>query len=509
MSTPRVIRLAPDDTVAVAVDALAPGDPVNPPGSGAGGLLARDAVPAGHKVSLVAIPAGTPIRRYGQTIGFAGEDIGPGSHVHAHNVTADGFNRAYEFATDLRPPPLAATPRTFRGYLRPDRRAGTRNYVAVISTVNCSASASRFIAERLPQDVLASYPSIDGVLALTHKGGCTGPLDGDDHLRLERVLAGFAGHPNVGACLLVGLGCEVAQAASVIERQGLGGRSGIRTLVIQEQGGLRRTVEAGVAALRELLPGAAAVERTELPASMLVLGTQCGGSDGFSGITANPALGVAADLLVAQGGTVILPETPELFGAEHILTTRAVSREVGEALLERIRWWVWYAGVFGASIDNNPTPGNKAGGLTTIYEKSLGAVAKGGSTPLTAVYRYAEAVTAPGLVVMDTPGNDPISLTGVVAGGANVCAFTTGRGSVYGCKPTPCLKIATTSGLYRHMSDDMDLDAGVILDGASVEDVGAAIFEKLLAVASGRRTKSEEQGVGDEEFAPWTVGPVL
>jgi altronate hydrolase len=542
VTRPLVIRLAATDNVAVAVDDLAPGDSFALAGDqNAPGLHVRDAIPAGHKVSLTEIPTGGAIRRYGQLIGLATRDISPGKHVHTHNCSADCLLGATSpasasfgdspsagatnvsptnvSATDLGGPclsasggfPLPATGarRTFQGYLRPGGRAGTRNYVAVISTVNCSGSAARLIAERASSQLLPSYPTIDGIVALTYKGGCTWPVDGEDHLRLERVIGGFARHPNVGACLLVGLGCEVVQATKLVEREGLAGRDNLGVLVIQEQGGLGKTVEAAVAALRELLPTAAAVERTELPASLLVLGTQCGGSDAFSGITANPALGVAADLLVAQGGTVVLPETPELFGAEHLLTRRAVRPEVAEALLERIRWWQWYAGVFGGTVDNNPTPGNKAGGITTIVEKSLGAVAKAGTTPLKAVYRYAEPVTEHGLVVMDTPGNDPVSLTGVVAGGANIIAFTTGRGSVYGCKPVPSLKIASTSALYRRLADDMDLDAGVILDGVPLEDVGRAIFEELLAVASGRQTKSEAQGLGDEEFAPWMVGPLL
>ena len=281
------------------------------------------------------------------------------------------------------------------------------------------------------------------------------------------------------------------------------------TITIQEEGGIGKTVAAGVRALAELLPRANDVRRSEFPASRLILGTECGGSDGNSGVTANPALGIASDLLVAQGGTTILGETPEIYGAEHLLTRRAIDRTVGSALVERIRWWEWYTSVFGAEINNNPTPGNKAGGLTTIYEKSLGAIAKGGSTALRAVYRYAEPVTEPGLVVMDTPGYDPASLTGIVAGGANVCVFTTGRGSVYGCKPTPCIKIASNSPLYQRMQDDMDIDAGVILDGAPVEEVGAAIFDQILEVAGGKKTKSELQDVGEEEFAPWSIGPVL
>jgi altronate hydrolase len=280
-------------------------------------------------------------------------------------------------------------------------------------------------------------------------------------------------------------------------------------LNIQDEGGITRTVEAAVRAVFELLPEANACQRTEQPASKIHLALECGGSDGNSGVTANPALGVAADLVVAQGGTAVLGETTEIYGAEHLLTRRAVSRAVGEKLIERIKWWEWYTGIFGAEINNNPSPGNKDGGLTTIYEKSLGAIAKGGSTALVDVVGYAEPVKAKGFVVMDTPGYDPVSMTGIVAGGANVLVFTTGRGSVFGCKPAPSIKVATNTPMYNHMIDDMDVNAGVVLDGTPVAEVGQRIFEEILAVAGGKKTKSEINGVGEEEFAPWSIGPTL
>ena len=280
-------------------------------------------------------------------------------------------------------------------------------------------------------------------------------------------------------------------------------------LTIQECGGIGKTTDAGVKAVIAMLPRVNDVRRVQLPAKHLILGTNCGGSDGNSGVTANPALGVASDLIVQQGGTTILGETPEIYGAEHVLTRRAVSAEVGQKLVDRIKWWEWYTGVFGAEINNNPSPGNKEGGLTTIYEKSNGAIAKAGSTALVDVVQYAEPVTAKGFVVMDTPGYDPVSMTGIVAGGANVCVFTTGRGSVYGCKPVPCLKVATNTPMYERMESDMDIDAGKILDGASVESVGREIFAAILAAASGKKTKSELHGVGEEEFAPWQIGPTL
>jgi len=382
--------------------------------------------------------------------------------------------------------------------------------------VNCSASTSKYIAERVrATGILDSFPNVDGIVAIVHRQGCAMQYDGPDHQQLDRTLAGFARHPNVGAYILVGLGCEIVQASHLIENEKLnlvqlnGAKSTPLALSIQECGGIGKTVEAGVRAVAEMLPRVNEVKRVKLPAKHIVLGTNCGGSDGNSGVTANPALGVASDLIVQHGGTSILGETPEIYGAEHILTRRAVSREVGEKLVERIKWWEQYTSMFGAEINNNPSPGNKEGGLTTIYEKSLGAIAKAGSTAMVDVFRYAEPVTAKGFVVMDTPGYDPVSMTGIVAGGANVCVFTTGRGSVFGCKPVPSIKVATNSPLYNHMIGDMDINAGKVLEGVTLEQVGQEVFEKILAVASGEKTKSEINGVGEEEFAPWSIGPTL
>jgi altronate hydrolase len=392
----------------------------------------------------------------------------------------------------------------------------------VISTVNCSASTSRYIADRFRDGAWRKdFPNVDGVFAITHKGGCGLPFEGPDHQILERVLAGFANHPNVAAYVIVGLGCEVGFAQHLVDAQDLvtlavpgshgAGRAPQRPrmLNIQEQGGITRTVEAAVRAVHDLLPEANSWTRSEQPASKICLAMECGGSDGNSGITANPALGAAADLLVAHGGSAFLGETTEIYGAEHLLTRRAVSREVGEKLIERVRWWESYTSMFGARIDNNPSPGNKAGGLTTIYEKSLGALAKAGSTALVDVVPYAARVDRPGLTFMDTPGYDPPCTTGLIAGGANVLVFTTGRGSVLGLKPTPCIKVATNTPMFERMADDMDLDAGTILEGEPIEGVGRRLFEMILDVAGGEPTKSERQGVGEEEFAPWSIGPTL
>ncbi len=510
------ICLSPEDNVAVAARHLEPGEPL---AVGKRIVPLRERIPLGHKFALRDIKPGEPIRKYGQIIGFANEPIPLGAWVHVHNVRAEAFARDYAFGEDCPPTPSATERRTFRGFDRgadrpPHQRYGTRNYLAIISTVNCSASTSKYIAERIRSSgILAQYPNVDGVLPIVHKHGCAMSYDGPDHRQLDRTLAGFARQANVGAYILIGLGCETGTAVHLIENEGLiqlrGDRREPTVLTIQDCGGIGKTVEAGVRAVAELLPRVNNVHRVELPASHLILGLQCGGSDGNSGVTANPALGVASDLLIAQGGTAVLAETPEIYGAEHLLTRRAIRREVGEKLVERIRWWEWYTSVFGAEINNNPSVGNKEGGLTTIYEKSLGAIAKGGRTAMMDVVRYAEPIRGPGLVVMDTPGYDPVSMTGLVAGGCNVLVFTTGRGSVYGCKPTPSIKVATNSPMFERLRDDMDINAGVILEGTPVEQVGRQIFEEILAVASGKKTKSELAGVGEEEFAPWHIGPTL
>ena len=513
------VHLRPQDNIAVARKPIPAGTELTADG---GSVKLLVTIRMGHKFAVRPIQEGDPIQKYGQVIGFAARDIPPGDHVHVHNVKLGAFERDYAYCQD-RPAPLPppAEYRTWMGFDRgpnkPDhQRYGTRNYLAIISTVNCSASTSKYIAERVrATGILKDYPNVDGVMAIVHRQGCGMQFDGPDHKQLDRTLAGFARHPNVAAYLLVGLGCEIVQATHLIENEALnviqlnGAAKKPLALSIQDCGGIGKTVEAGVKAVADLLPRVNDVKRVQLPAKHLILGTNCGGSDGNSGVTANPALGIASDLIVQQGGTSILGETPEIYGAEHILTRRAVSREVGEKLVERIKWWEGYASMFGAEINNNPSPGNKEGGLTTIYEKSLGAIAKAGSTAMVDVYQYAEPVTAKGFVVMDTPGYDPVSMTGIVAGGANVCVFTTGRGSVFGCKPAPSIKVATNSPLYHHMLGDMDINAGTVLEGVSLETVGREIFEKILATASGEQTKSEINGVGEEEFAPWSIGPTL
>jgi altronate hydrolase len=520
IAAPAVLRLHPDDNVGVATRGISAGASIDLP-SGAPGLVASERIEMGHKVALQPIPSGAPIRKYGQTIGYATSKIEPGAWIHTHNVEPGSLSLDYAIASEVPPEPAPLTGRTFLGYRRPDGRAATRNYIGIVSTVNCSAATSRFVAQRFDESFLADFPNIDGVVPLVHKTGCAMQYGGDDHQQLSRVLAGFAKHANIAAYLVIGLGCETGQASFLVENYGLtqlqlpgqkradsAATSGF-VMNIQDLGGVKKTVERAVGVLKEMLPEVNRVERTPIPVSEIMLGTNCGGSDGNSGVTANPALGFASDLLVAHGGTSILAETPEIYGGEHLLTRRAASAEVGEELIGLIKWWEKYTGFFGAQINNNPSVGNKKGGLTTIYEKSLGAIAKGGTTALRGVYRYAEPVTKRGFVFMDTPGFDPASVTGLIAGGANMVVFTTGRGSCFGCKPVPSIKVATNTPLYKRMIDDMDINAGRILEGASVEEVGREIFDKIISVASGEKTKSEEQGIGDDEFCPWSIGPTL
>ena len=508
-----LLRLHPEDNVGVLKRTAKAGAELH---DNAGVLTLPRTVPGGHKVAIRAIEEGAPVRKYGQIIGFAKTGIARGDHVHTHNVLVKDFGRDYEFCVDARPVTLfpADQARYFQAYTRPNGRVGTRNYLAVISSVNCSASVSDYVAERFrTADFKRDFPNIDGVIAFTHKSGC-GIQPGGPLKLLQRVLAGIARHPNISGYVMIGLGCEVNQAQHLAKDFSLDqpapGELAPTIMTIQNTGGIRKTVEAGIAAVQKLLPSANEMRRTRHPISKLVLALNCGGSDGNSGITANPALGVASDELVRFGGTSVLAETPEIYGAEHLLTRRAVNREVGEKLVRMIHWWEDYVRLHNASIDNNPSYGNKEGGLTTIYEKSLGAVAKGGQSPLAAVYDYAEPITAPGFSFMDTPGYDPVSMTGLVCGGCNVGVFTTGRGSVYGCKPSPCIKVATNTPLYEHMVEDMDINAGTILDGTeTVQQVGMRIFEKIVAVANGEKTKSELAGIGDEEFAPWILGPTF
>lgn len=503
---PRALRLSESDDVAVALRPIAAGDEIV---LGDLRVIARERVPVGHKVALRALATGARVCKYAQTIGYAGADIQPGEHVHVHNLAYRESEASHAFASDV-PVTSLRTTDTFQGYRRATGRAGTRNMVAIISSVNCSATVAHAIANGFGADALSAHEGIDGVVAFTHGTGCGMADSGDGFDNLQRVLAGYARHPNVGAVLMVGLGCEMSQLATTIAQQGLNAGPLLRTMNIQSTGGHAKTIARGRAIVAELLDEVGGARRETLPASELALALQCGGSDAWSGVTANPALGVASDLLVAQGGTTLLAETPEVYGAEHLLTRRAVDAGVAEALMARIEWWRDYVARNHGSMDNNPSPGNKAGGLTTILEKSLGAVAKGGASALTGVYRYAEPVTRPGFGFMDSPGYDPASVTGQIASGCNLVAFTTGRGSAFGSKPAPCLKIATNTAMYRQLQDDMDIDAGTIVSADdSVEAVGQRIYARLLEVASGAHTRSEALGLGDHEFVPWQIGATM
>ena len=499
------VRLNPRDNVVVAVVPLGLGSCIE-------GASIQEPVPPGHKVAVRAVAQGEAVIKYGQVIGYAREAIGVGRHVHTHNLEYRQSRPEHEVAQGVLPIEMVDSheQRNFQGYRRANGRVGTRNFIAILTSVNCSASAARAIADHFDQDSLSGYENVDGISAFVHGTGCGLSTDGDGYHNLQRVLWGYASHPNCGGVLLVGLGCETNQIDDLTDRYGIVASDRFRSMNIQDHGGLRKSIAAGIEVVREMLPVVNRTLREPCPVSELTLGLQCGGSDAWSGITANPALGFASDLLIRQGGTAVLAETPEVYGAEHLLTRRARNHTVAEKLLERLRWWEDYTARNHGSMDNNPSPGNKRGGLSTILEKSLGAVAKSGTLPLEAVYRYAQRIETQGFVMMDSPGYDPASVTGQIAAGCNICAFTTGRGSVFGSKPAPSIKIATNSSMYRHMSEDMDVNAGTILDGEkSVADVGQEIFDLLVRVASGEPSLSESQGLGDLEFVPWQVGAVM
>lgn len=499
------IRLHESDNVVVARVDLLYGTKIP-----AENIICLDRITFGHKIATADLQKGQAVEKYGQIIGFASGDIKAGQHVHTHNLEMKDFARDYEIGADAKDIAYESETATFNGIVRSDGRIATRNYIGIISTVNCSASVSRMIADSFRGDALAEFPNVDGVVPICHGIGCACSNTDEGFEILLNTLAGYIRHPNFAGIIVIGLGCEVMQIETLFKRRNLQPGSFLHTITIQDTGGTKKTVQAGIDRVRAMLPEANRIERCPVSASHLILGLECGGSDAYSGITANPALGAAVDLLVQHGGTAVMGETPEIYGAEHLLTRRAVSREVGQKLLDRIRWWENYTATHSAKMDNNPSPGNKAGGLTNILEKSLGAAAKGGTTNLVEVYDYAQAITAKGFVFMDTPGYDPVSLTGMVAGGANVICFTTGRGSVYGCKPVPSIKLATNTDMYQRLEDDMDINCGETIDGdTTVEKMGERIFKIVLETASGQKTKSELNGIGDDEFVPWALGATI
>jgi altronate hydrolase len=503
----RAVRLHRDDDVLIALDQLMTGSRLENENLTVVGLI-----PPGHKIASRGLESGVPVRRYGQIIGFTTRAIRAGEHVHVHNLAIGEFTRDYAYCSEARPIDHASPTASFRGIRREDGRIGTRNFIGILTSVNCSATVARAIADRFRRDIypeaLAGYDNVDGIVALTHGAGCAIDSEGEGLAILRRTLMGYARHPNFAAILIIGLGCETNQIEGLLTeavRQG----ERVRAFAIQDHGGTARTIAHGIEQIRQLLPLANAVQRESVPASRLIVGLQCGGSDGYSGISANPVLGVAVDELIRNGGTAILSETPEIYGAEHLLTRRAITPEVGRKLVSRIEWWKSYCARNGASMDNNPSSGNKLGGLTTVLEKSLGGIAKAGSSSLMEVYEYAQPVEKSGLVFMDTPGYDPISATGQVAGGANLICFTTGRGSAYGCAPTPSIKLATNTALMLRQSDDMDFNCGEVLDGtADVDQLGARLFNLMLETASGRRSRSEVHGYGQNEFVPWQLGVI-
>ncbi|UXC39066.1 altronate dehydratase family protein [Cupriavidus gilardii] len=506
MNVNAVIRLHANDNVLIARQELALGQPLPELG-----VRARAQVPAGHKIAACAIAKGEPVRKYDTVIGVADRDIAPGEHVHSHNLKLVDFYRDPAFCSDVRPIDYVpeAERAAFQGFVRADGRVGTRNFIGILSSVNCSATVIRHIADHFTRERLAAYPNVDGVVAFAHGTGCGMSSPSEHFDLLRRTLAGYARHPNLAGVLIVGLGCERNQVASLVESQQLEPGNHLHTMVMQDTGGTRETIAAGIRAIESMLPAANAARRQRVPASHLKIGLECGGSDGFSGITANPALGAAMDILVRHGGTAILSETPEIHGVEYMLTRRAVTPEVGQKLLDRLAWWERYTAGHNAQFNGVVGHGNQQGGLANIFEKSLGSAMKGGTTPLQAVYQYAEPIDKAGFVFMDSPGYDPVAVTGQIASGANLICFTTGRGSMFGSKPAPTIKLASNTPMYRRLADDMDINCGVIVDGElTVAEMGQRIFEHILRVASGEKTRSELLGLGDNEFVPWHMGIV-
>lgn len=500
-----VIKLNPKDDVVIARQSVAANTWLEEEQ-----IMVLNEIPAGHKIALRALNTGDAVKRYGQIIGFATRPIKPGEHVHMHNLGMGDFERDYAWGEDCHFSSPATRKDTFAGIRRADGRAATRNYIGILSSVNCSATVVRAIEEHFRLYGLADYPNVDGVVSLPQSFGCAIGTKSESMEIMRRTMAGYATHANFAGVIIIGLGCESCQIKDMMNAHGLTNTTMLHSYTIQDVGGTRHAIEKGIDLVNQMLPVANQVTREQIPASEIILALECGGSDSYSGISANPALGYAVDKLVQQGGTAILSETSEIYGAEHLLTRRAISREVGEKLIARIHWWEDYCQRNGSEMNNNPSAGNKVGGLTTILEKSLGGITKAGTTNLTEVYEYAERVTAKGVVFMDTPGYDPIAVTGQIAGGANILCFTTGRGSAFGSRPTPCLKLSTNNALWKRQQEDMDINCGTIVEGEeTIAEVGERIYQMILDTASGKKTKSEEFGYGSQEFVPWTIGSIM
>ena len=504
MNQSLLIRLHANDDVLIATQQLMPGAKIGPEN-----LIVRELIPPGHKVATHVIRMGEAIRRYNQIIGFAKKNIATGTHVHVHNLGMGEFEREYDIGQDVREMKKVAHPATFMGYKRENGKVGTRNYLAVIASVNCSATVVCAIANHFDRDRLAAYPNVDGIIALPHPLGCGMNMAGEGMQILRRTLIGYARHPNIAGVVFAGLGCEQNQVAPLAELIGHHEPGMLQQVVMQIEGGTSAAIRKGIEYIEGMLEQANSFQREEVPVSHLIVGLNCGGSDGYSGITANPALGGASDLLVAHGGTTIISETPEIYGAEHLLTRRAATPEIAYKLIDRIQWWKEYTARSGGELDNNPSVGNKAGGLTTILEKSLGAVAKAGTSALNGAYHFAESVDAKGLVYMDTPGYDPVSVTGQAAGGAQIICFTTGRGSAFGCAGVPTIKLASNNALFERMRDDMDVNCGDLITGTSMSEISQRIFDTIIRHASGEKVRSEVLGYGNNEFIPWQIGAVM
>lgn len=500
-----VIKINPNDDVVIARINISAGTPLPEEG-----ITVLNPVPEGHKIAIRNIEKNAPVKRYGQIIGFASQPINAGEHIHMHNLGMGEFTRDYAFGEDTLTLPKAEKTDTFMGIKRADGRVATRNFIGILTTVNCSATVARAIEDHYKKIGLDEYPNVDGIVALPQSFGCAIGADSEAMIVMRRTLSGYARHVNFAGVLIIGLGCESNQIKDLINTEGLKESAKLHTMTIQETGGTQKAITQGITVIDSMLSDANQVKREPVPVSEIILALECGGSDSYSGISANPVLGYAADKIVQQGGTAILSETSEIYGAEHLLTRRAVSEAVGKKLIARIEWWEDYCQRTKSEMNNNPSAGNKVGGLTTVLEKSLGGIAKGGTSNLVEVYEYAEPVTAKGLVFMDTPGYDPIAVTGQIAGGANLLCFTTGRGSAFGSKPTPCLKLATNNTLWVRQQEDMDINCGDVVEGKeTIAEAGERLYAMILEMASGKKTKSEQFGYGSLEFVPWNIGSIM
>jgi len=498
------LRLDDADNVMVAKAAVEKGTFI----AALDGAVSED-VPQGHKVAACRIEQGAPVLKYNTVIGYAAEDIEKGRWVHSHNLKIDAIAKDYRFAEDYRETELLAPDARarFMGYLRADGRVGTRNQIGIFVTVNCSATVARKLSRYFDEERLAPYPNIDGVTAFIHHQGCGMEMTGEPMDLLRRTLSGYIRHPNIAGAIVLSLGCERNNVKSFMEQESLKAGKMLHVITMQESGGTLNAFEAGKTAIENMLEAANKIERQPCSAEHIMVGLQCGGSDGFSALSANPALGRAVDLLVRHGGTAILSETPELYGVEHTLSARARTKEIGQKFIDRINWWLEYNKGRDTQINGRVSPGNNAGGIANIIEKSLGGAKKGGSTGINAVYEYGWPVTERGLVIMDTPGYDPVSATGQIAGGANLVCFTTGRGSCFGSYPAPTIKLASNTDMYMRMTGDMDINCGQVIDGSkTLDEMGEEIFAHILEIASGRQSKSEQMGVGEDEFVPWQIG---